>query len=139
MDYIKNFLADLEPLKPTPAGVEPDLSGNFAPKAFVFDVYGTLLISDSGDIDENIISADNLRKAMEFSSISLSGNTEQQKDILNDLLDEFISEIKSFHKQHRTLEKPYPEIDIQEIWETIIRRNHAKGGSAWTEACASNA
>lgn len=127
MDYIKNFLADLEPLIPTPAGIEPDLSGHIAVKAFVFDVYGTLLISDSGDIDENIISADNLRKAMEFSNIKVSGNTENQKSILNDLLEEFVSEIKSFHNQHRTLEKPYPEIDIQKIWETIIQRNHAQG------------
>jgi putative hydrolase of the HAD superfamily len=127
MEYIKNFLAELEPLIPTPTDIKPNLHKHNTLKAFVFDVYGTLLISDSGDIDESVISSGNLKKAMEFSNIKVLGNTEGQESILNGMLDEFIIEVKDFHDQHRTLERPYPEIDIQNIWETIVRRNHTKG------------
>jgi putative hydrolase of the HAD superfamily len=127
MEYIKNFLAGLEPLAPIPTGMVPDLHGRHSLKAFVFDVYGTLLISDSGDIDESIISSENLKRAMEFSNIKVMGNTMLQEKTLNAMLDEFISEIKDFHSRHRTTERPYPEIDIEHIWETIVMRNHSRG------------
>jgi putative hydrolase of the HAD superfamily len=127
MEYIKNFLQGLEPMAPEPTGMDPCLSSEIPLKAFVFDVYGTLLISDSGDIEESVISSGNLKKAMKFSNIRINGNDLNQEDILNEILDEFVSEIKAFHERHRTTDKPYPEIDIQHIWETILTRNHSKG------------
>jgi len=127
MEYIKNFLAGLEQLIPAPTGIAPDIHRRHKLKAFVFDVYGTLLISDSGDIEESIISSENLKKAMEFSNIKVMGNTTHQEKTLNEMLDEFVSEIKEFHNRHRTKERPYPEIDIQHVWETIVMRNHSRG------------
>ncbi|MBN2273039.1 MAG: HAD family hydrolase [Bacteroidales bacterium] len=127
MEYIRNFLAGLEPLVPVPAGISPDLRESYSLKAYIFDVYGTLLISDSGDVDESVVSSENLRRAMKFSDISVMGNASSQDRILNTMLEEFVREIKVFHLQHRTAEKPYPEIDIEHIWETIIMRNHARG------------
>jgi putative hydrolase of the HAD superfamily len=127
MEYIKNFLTDLEPMLPVPTGMDPFLSAAFPLKAFVFDVYGTLLISDSGDIEESIISAGNLKKAMELSNIRVPGDTKQQEGTLNKILDEFVREIKEFHNRHRSTERPYPEIDIQHVWETILMRNYSKG------------
>ncbi len=127
MEYIKNFLARLEPLVPDPTGLLPDLHGRHSLKAIVFDVYGTLLISDSGDIDESVISAENLRQAMEFSSIEVLGNARIREKTLHAMLDEFTGEIRDFHNRHRTTERPYPEIDIEHIWETIVMRNHGKG------------
>jgi putative hydrolase of the HAD superfamily len=127
MEYIKSFLTGLEPMAPVPTGIEPCLPAATPLKAIVFDVYGTLLMSDSGDIEESVISAGNLRKAMDFSNIRVSGSTLHQQGTLNKMLDEFVSEIKEFHDQHRTTDRPYPEIDIQHIWETILMRNHSKG------------
>jgi len=127
MEYIKNFLAGLEPLTPDPTGLAPELHGRHSLKAFVFDVYGTLLISDSGDIDESVISSGNLKRAMEFSNISVMGDARLQEQTLNAMLDEFVDEIKDFHNRYRTMERPYPEIDIEHIWETIVKRNHSRG------------
>jgi putative hydrolase of the HAD superfamily len=127
LDYIKNFLKGLEPLVPVPAGINPSLTAAYPLKAFVFDVYGTLLISDSGDIEESVISTGNLRKAMEFSNIRITSNSMFQEGTLSEMLDEFVGEVKAFHDQHRTTERPFPEIDIQHIWETILMRNNAKG------------
>ncbi|MBN1414839.1 MAG: HAD family hydrolase [Bacteroidales bacterium] len=127
MEYIKSFLAQLEPLTPVPAGIDPDLSRRHKLRAFVFDVYGTLLISDSGDIDESVISSENLRKAMKYSNIVIRGDAKYQKKTLDEMLDEFVRAIRDFHKRHRTIERPYPEIDIQHIWESILHRNHSRG------------
>ncbi len=127
MQYIKNFLEKLEPLNPTPVGITPQIQKKHILKAFVFDVYGTLLISDSGDIDEADINADNLRKALEFADISIAGDKEQERDILLELMNEYVSEIKGFHSMNRTSDKPYPEIDILNIWQSIITKNQEKG------------
>jgi putative hydrolase of the HAD superfamily len=127
MEYIKSFLEGLEPMAPVPTGMNPSLPAEYPVKAFVFDVYGTLLISDSGDIEESVISAGNLKKAMELSNIRLSGSTLIQEDSLSDMLEEFVSDVKDFHNKHRTTDSPFPEIDIQHIWETILLRNQVKG------------
>src|SRR4030042_4234991 len=82
MDYIKNFLTGLEPMTPVPTGMDPCLPAAYPLKAFVFDVYGTLLISDSGDIEESVISTANLKKAMEFSNIKMAGSTRFQDGTL---------------------------------------------------------
>lgn len=127
MQYIKNFLEKLEPLNPTPVGITPQIHKKHVLKAFVFDVYGTLLISDSGDIDEADISAENLKKALEFADISITGDKKQEKTILLEMIDEYVNEIKGFHSLHRTSDKPYPEIDILNIWQAIITKNQGKG------------
>jgi putative hydrolase of the HAD superfamily len=127
MEYIKNFLAGLEPLAPEPTGISPDLHGRHLLKAIVFDVYGTLLISDSGDIDESMVSAEKLKRALEFSNIEVMGNILVQEKTLNIMLEEFVGEIKNYHNRHRTTERPYPEIDIEHIWETIVMRNYSRG------------
>ena len=127
MEFIRNFLTGLEPMVPVPTGMDPCLPETKPVKAFVFDVYGTLLISDSGDIEESVISAANLKKAMAFSNIRVTGDSLLQEGTLSGMLDEFVREIREFHDEHRTAERPYPEIDIQHIWETILLRNHSKG------------
>jgi putative hydrolase of the HAD superfamily len=127
MKYIQNFLAGLEPLTPVSTGIDPNFGESHPLKAFIFDVYGTLMISASGDIDESLILSVNLRKAMDFSHIRLMGDTVDQERTLNEILDAFIKDIKDFHNRHRTNERPYPEVDIQQIWEIILRQNHDKG------------
>ncbi len=126
MQYIKNFLEKLEPLNPTPAGIAPQVQKQHELKAFVFDVYGTLLISDSGDIDEAEINAENLKKALKYAGISISGDENQEKYILHEMLNEYVNEIKGFHSLNRTTDKPYPEIDILNIWQTIITKNQKR-------------
>jgi putative hydrolase of the HAD superfamily len=114
-------------MAPVPTGMDPCLPAAYPVKAFVFDVYGTLLISDSGDIEESVISTGNLKKAMEFSHIRVNGNSLLQGGTLSGMLEEFVRDVREFHDTHRTTERPYPEIDIQHIWETILLRNHSKG------------
>jgi putative hydrolase of the HAD superfamily len=121
LPYIKTFLGESVYLKPIPTLLKPFIRKDSGIKAFVFDIYGTLLISASGDIDESVLSTDNLRQAFNASDIKFAENGEASGELLQQILSEFRQSIKEFHDQKRTEERPYPEIDISNIWENIIK------------------
>jgi hypothetical protein len=59
--YNEVFSESVE-MKPVPTLLKPFIRVDPAIKAFVFDVYGTILVSASGDIDESVISTEIFRK-----------------------------------------------------------------------------
>ena len=121
LPYIKTFLGESVTLKPVPTLLKPFIRKDAGIKAFVFDVYGTLLISASGDIDESVLSTANLMQAFNASDIKFAENGESSGELLQEILNEFKQSVKEFHEQERTDDKPYPEIDISQIWEDIIK------------------
>jgi len=110
-------------MKPVPTLLKPFIRTDPAIRAIAFDVYGTILVSASGDIDESVISADNLRSAFDASGIKLINGISEQQGILTGILDEFKSTIRDFHQLESTEDKPYPEIDVLQIWEKILLGN----------------
>ncbi len=89
LPYIKTFLGESVSLKPIPTLLKPFVRKDASIKAFLFDVYGTLLISASGDIDESVLSTDNLREAFHASDIRFAENGEASAKLLQEILDEF--------------------------------------------------
>jgi putative hydrolase of the HAD superfamily len=43
------------------------------------------------------------------------------------MLSAFRAEVKGFHAKEKTVEKPFPEIDILKIWEDILTQERNKG------------
>jgi len=121
LTYIKKFLSESVSLKPVPTLLKPFIRKDAGIKAFVFDVYGTLLISASGDIDESVLSTDNLMQAFNASDIRFAENGQATGELLREILNQFRQSVKEFHEQERSDSKPYPEIDIAQIWEDIIK------------------
>lgn len=121
LPYIKTFLGESAYMKPTPTLLKPFVRKDTGIKAFVFDVYGTLLISDSGDIDESVLSTSNLIEAFRASDIKFTENGDSSKELLQQILNEFRLSVKEFHEQERSPDKPYPEIDISAVWEDILK------------------
>jgi putative hydrolase of the HAD superfamily len=120
LPYIKAFLGDSVLMKPVPTLLKPFIKKDPAIKAFIFDVYGTLLISASGDIDESVFSTENLVKAFNAAGIQMVDNVEDRPAFLGSILEEFRQSVRDFHSMERTEEKPYPEVDILKLWEKII-------------------
>lgn len=121
MEYIKKLLIDSEALQPVPTSLDALYKKNQQIKACIFDIYGTLLISSSGDIDQAEITSNNLRKALHFSGIELleyNGNRDEK--VLNLILDEFQKTIKQIHKNRAKEKIKHPEIDIIEVWKEVI-------------------
>lgn len=120
LNYIRAFLDDSVIMKPMPTLLKPFIRKDPAIKAFVFDVYGTLLISASGDIDESEFSTENISRALHSAGILISAAVADQAALLTEILEEFRQEVREFHEKQRSEELPYPEVDILQIWEKII-------------------
>ena len=107
---------ELIKLSPIPTGLKAKLSRDFPVKAVLFDIYGTLLVSGSGDISlaqerENHFS---LEKALDLADISLA--------ILDgELSKRLTKEIKSFHALQKEKGADYPEVDIIYIWHRVLK------------------
>ena len=61
---IKHYLSSLEELKPIPTNTEIKICTDNSIKAVIFDIYGTLIISASGDIDKATASVAHLNTAI---------------------------------------------------------------------------
>ena len=124
MQYIQKFLSDSAEMKPAPTLLKPFIRLDPAIKAFVFDVYGTILVSASGDIEESVISTENLQTALDASDIELVNSLPDPQLVLSSILEDFKQMIRNYHQLNRSEDKPYPEINILDIWEEIIMNYH---------------
>ncbi|HLO60607.1 MAG TPA: HAD family hydrolase [Bacteroidales bacterium] len=119
-EYIARYLVNQSEILPEPTGMQPHFQADPDVRAVLFDIYGTLVISESGDIEESTITEENLRTALDEAGITINLNPADQRHILPGMLTRFKKEIGRIHTENRSDEKPYPEIDILEIWETIL-------------------
>jgi len=124
-DYLQSMmqlLRELDILEPIPTGLAPVFQRDESIKAVIFDIYGTLLISESGDIDESNMTIDSLKYAFKASRIQLRVSDEdEERQILHHLLRSFTLTIKQQQKVANEKKLPYPEVDIVEIWERVVQ------------------
>lgn len=135
MDRLEDIIQkNSKPLLPQPTGIEPQLNRIEGIKAVLFDVYGTLIISGSGDVGTAtaLDTAEALTQALVVSGFE--GELESAGHIGKDMLKD---EILSWHKAGREAGADYPEVEITKVWmkiietlcntETIRGRNHDIG------------
>ena len=123
-EYIRKLLNSLDPLKPIPTGTKPHYQKDENIKAVVFDIYGTLLISSSGDIDQAEISDKNLEQALKASGIK---STDGMQNVLDHILKDLEFTIKVCHEAAKHNKVPHPEIDILSIWKIVLIQARRKG------------
>jgi len=119
-DFDKKNLHNLihkltSPLTPVPTGIEPQLKKLPGIKSILFDVYGTLLISGTGDIgtSEKKGIASPAGPILKEKGLSLLRSDEEINSRLSLLIHQFITED---HRKKRSNGIDYPEVDIREIW-----------------------
>ena len=108
------FERHIHPLTPIPTGVEPRLEGMRNFRAMLFDVYGTLLISGSGDIGisrEQSVKEDDLRDLLRRCHI------DRTPDGLSTALHRAIEQE---HAKARRQGIDFPEVDIVRVWQTLL-------------------
>lgn len=114
------------PLLPEPSGERPVLQVLPGIRAILFDVYGTLFISGSGDISiagENS-NAEALQSALSSAGYQILGSTVQAGA---ELLRDFQELIIQCHQQLRELGIDSPEIDVVAVWTEVLGRSIAAG------------
>ena len=104
----------LEPMKPLPTSITPRgaLSGKI--QCVLFDVYGTLFISGSGDINVAGKASTPDQKLENLVHKYDVGKTPQA------LVGEFHDVIEQNHRRLKKIGIDYPEIEVDKIWQQIL-------------------
>ncbi len=113
-DIIRN---QCPPLAPLPTSCEPMLSRFEGARAVLFDVYGTLFVSDSGDV--GTAAAKDTEEAL-TEALDVSGFTGKLQDAGRLGKECLKSEILAWHKASRAAGTDYPEVDIVQVWERVV-------------------
>lgn len=116
-DLIARIKVLSRPLDPLPTHLPTRLSPLTDIRAVVFDIYGTLFISGSGDIgtvgdhdDERV-----LREALEATGLPVDGVPKDMR--ISATLERAIRAAQE--QRHRELIE-FPEVDILEVWSTVL-------------------
>jgi putative hydrolase of the HAD superfamily len=106
-------------MDPLPTGTDARLGQLDGVRAVLFDVYGTLFISGSGDV--GTAAATDTAEAMTqaLKAAGYQGDLAKAGQAGKDALQ---TEILASHEASRTAGTAYPEVDIEKIWKKVIGR-----------------
>ncbi len=110
------------PMQPVPTGEAPRRPPMEGIRAVVFDLYGTLFISRSGDLSltGHDDPEDALRNALEQAGVaSLPANA--------NLSERFLGTIRNHQDKRRKAGIEYPEVDIRLVWRDFLEGLAADG------------
>jgi len=123
-EFIEHIRQLRSPLEPIPTGMSAPLTLLSGIRAVLFDVYGTLVISGSGDISVASAMSDQQAVAEALHWAGFSGNLaaagEQGSAALLDA-------IRQTHARQRQAGKDVPEVEIREEWQTVLTRLQQNG------------
>jgi putative hydrolase of the HAD superfamily len=117
MGYAKLISEYRQPLSPLPTSMRPGGRLEQPVQCVLFDIYGTLFISGSGDISvaQKMSPADrNLQHLVQKFNI---------RKTPRDLTEELFRAIEDEHRQLRDDGIDYPEIKIDQIWKQILEND----------------
>jgi putative hydrolase of the HAD superfamily len=108
---IEKYIA---PLSPIPTDVSPAGQLSHAVQCILFDVYGTLFISDSGDIGVT------KSKAQQHTEIQTLLSKHRLNISAAHLFEELYQHIENAHDRLRQNGIDFPEVEIDKIWMEIF-------------------
>jgi putative hydrolase of the HAD superfamily len=121
----EEFLGVVAPLTPQPTNIQPGGTLNQKIECVLFDVYGTLFISASGDIG---VAKKELENAWKLKPLLRKfGISRPPASILND----FFAAIEREHQNLRQSGIDYPEIKIEKIWKQVLKINELDQAKAF--------
>jgi putative hydrolase of the HAD superfamily len=109
------LIADyLSPMLPQPTSMTPSGRPRERIRCVLFDIYGTLFISGSGDIGVSKKASPQVQK---LNHLLQQFNIRKR---LRDLIQELFQAIEDEHRRLRNAGIDYPEIEIDRIWKQIL-------------------
>lgn len=113
-DLVDIFRRHARPLEPIATGASPQLPRIEGVRAVMFDVYGTLLISASGEVGTvRAASEDALSEALAAAGVRLAAPVAEGAELL-------FSTIRARHGELRSQGIEYPEVDICGMWQRVL-------------------
>jgi len=120
LEYISKLLNDMQPLLPEETNEHPVLNDLGDIKAVIFDIYGTLLISGSGDIDLSDTSGKHILRAFDEGGLTFSNPNACLEGLCAEIIGKLESLIREDHKISNANGNKYPEVDIIKIWDQLV-------------------
>jgi putative hydrolase of the HAD superfamily len=114
MHEYDRLLHYIEPLSPLPTSLNPSKKLKEKIKCILFDVYGTLFISGSGDIS---IARQQSRLTQNLTNLLDRYQIKKKPQIV---LDDFFSAIDIEHKRLKKKGVDFPEVKIDRIWMRVL-------------------
>lgn len=109
-----------EPMQPRPTDVRPELKRIEGIRAVIFDIYGTLVVSGSGDVG----SADSDDRGDAISDALSAAGINPQCEIT---IDDLHQQIRLSNASRQSAVCPKPEVDIVDCWrKTLVARGVAR-------------
>ncbi len=106
-----------QPLEPNATGLVPRLDRLQGIRAVLFDVYGTLVISASGDI----AAGEETRDAEAFhAALERAGLATHPREAYAEGPARLIEAVRASHARSRSRGIEYPEVDIVAIWARVL-------------------
>jgi putative hydrolase of the HAD superfamily len=123
--YAEIFRRNFQPLEPIASGKTPVLRKLDGIRAVMFDIYGTLIISASGEVgsaaEQSTGTASTAQRpilaAFEAMGIPLANLADDEG-----LAELFFSVIEESHARDRARGIEYPEVDVVDIWRAVLGR-----------------
>jgi len=115
--YADIFRHHLRPLEPTPTEATPVLRQLDDIRAVLFDIYGTLVISASGDVGTAQKMSYEAALAEALASLGVEPAAAERAAVAD-----LYAAIEADHRRTRQSAVDYPEVDIVEIWDAVLRQ-----------------
>ena len=95
------------PLQPLPTGVQPRLTRLKSLRAVLFDVYGTMLISGSGDVGTSIAGVQSAALSAAFEAVGLPSCPDGEA-----VASTLTNTIREYHRRARRRGIEFPEVEM---------------------------
>jgi putative hydrolase of the HAD superfamily len=123
--YTGLYLNELRKLKPEPTGHQSNVVRVPGIRAVLFDIYGTLLISASGDVDVAEFKEEAVIQALKAGSVEILEAAAAR--VGAKAIELLVRAIRGEHEKLRAEGIPSPEVDIVEVWRTVLEGLEALG------------
>ncbi|MBW2370023.1 MAG: HAD family hydrolase [Deltaproteobacteria bacterium] len=104
----------VSPMTPVSTGMTPGGQLAFRVQCILFDIYGTLFISGTGDIS---LARDSFHRSDRFEGLLREYGVDDDPE---GLIAKFVAAIEKSHLKSRQDGIDYPEVQIDEIWASIL-------------------
>jgi len=128
INKLEPFLKNIKPIEVKPTNAEARYKKDGDIKAVIFDIYGTLIISASGDIMQDSYDANMFFEALANSEFEI--RVEKQKLMqIHYIFGKEVAKAKKVAIKNGT---PFPELNIVEIWKKTLLISEKEGLISFT-------
>jgi len=121
---IRRVREQSEPMEPLPTTLSPRLEKQNEAGAVLFDIYGTLFLSSSGDVGTARQASDQTALTRSLAQAGFDGNLEEAGRRGREL---FHETIEQRHRRRRRQGVEHPEIDVRCVWREVLDTLSADG------------